>query len=162
MIELLVYYLIAINFIAFAAFGIDKARAENGQWRISEDTLVFLAFIGGLPGALAGRSAFRHKTRKGSFTQKLAAVGVAQLAMAALVAFLLDNGMGQGSRPLPGATLFESAEEEQARLVVERSVTYSGCNQVRALGRAPLYRGQPGYRDDMDGDGDGVACEARW
>lgn len=36
---------------------------------------------------------------------------------------------------------------------------YSGCNAVRAAGAAPLYRGQPGYRPEMDGDGDGVACE---
>jgi hypothetical protein len=42
---------------------------------------------------------------------------------------------------------------------VEQSVTYSGCDQVRALGQAPLYAGQPGYRSDMDGDGDGIACE---
>jgi hypothetical protein len=38
-------------------------------------------------------------------------------------------------------------------------VRYSGCNEVRAAGLAPLYRGQPGYREDMDGDLDGIACE---
>jgi hypothetical protein len=38
-------------------------------------------------------------------------------------------------------------------------VHYSGCNEVRAAGLAPLYRGQPGYRVDMDGDLDGIACE---
>ena len=42
---------------------------------------------------------------------------------------------------------------------IERSVTYAGCNEVRALGKAPLYAGQPGYREGMDGDGDGIACE---
>ena len=41
----------------------------------------------------------------------------------------------------------------------ESSVFYSGCRQVRAAGAAPLYRGQPGYRPGMDGDGDGIACE---
>jgi len=30
---------------------------------------------------------------------------------------------------------------------------------VRDLGKAPLYRGQPGYRIGMDGDNDGIACE---
>jgi hypothetical protein len=44
---------------------------------------------------------------------------------------------------------------------VERSAYYSGCNEVRAAGKAPLYAGQPGYRSEMDGDGDGIACEAR-
>jgi hypothetical protein len=38
-------------------------------------------------------------------------------------------------------------------------VHYSDCNEVRALGKAPLYSDQPGYRADMDGDGDGIACE---
>lgn len=36
---------------------------------------------------------------------------------------------------------------------------YSGCKEVRAAGRAPLYAGQPGYRIEMDGDRDGIACE---
>lgn len=26
-------------------------------------------------------------------------------------------------------------------------------------GAAPLYRGQPSYRPEMDGDGDGIVCE---
>ena len=36
---------------------------------------------------------------------------------------------------------------------------YSGCNAARAAGVAPLYRGEPGYRPEMDGDSDGIACE---
>ncbi len=43
---------------------------------------------------------------------------------------------------------------------IEASVYYPGCNAVRAAGKAPLHRGEPGYRDEMDGDGDGIACEA--
>lgn len=53
-------------------------------------------------------------------------------------------------------TLTMSASE---RAKIERSETYSGCNEVRRLGKAPLYQGQPGYRQNMDGDGDGIACE---
>lgn len=36
---------------------------------------------------------------------------------------------------------------------------WGGCNDARAAGAAPIYRGEPGYREDMDGDGDGIACE---
>lgn len=36
---------------------------------------------------------------------------------------------------------------------------YPSCAAVRAAGKAPLYRGQPGYRSGLDGDADGVACE---
>jgi hypothetical protein len=41
----------------------------------------------------------------------------------------------------------------------DRSVHYAGCNEVRAAGKAPLTADQPGYRAEMDGDGDGIACE---
>ena len=56
---------------------------------------------------------------------------------------------------LPPAA-FQSPQEREA---IERSVTYSGCNEVRAAGKAPLHAGQPGYHSEMDGDGDGIACE---
>ena len=36
---------------------------------------------------------------------------------------------------------------------------YRYCDQARAAGAAPLYRGEPGYRAGLDADGDGVACE---
>jgi len=71
--------LIAINFLAFAAFGIDKARAEAGAWRVSEGTLLRLAFFGGTPGAYAGRALFRHKTRKQPFCANLHAITVLQV-----------------------------------------------------------------------------------
>jgi hypothetical protein len=49
--------------------------------------------------------------------------------------------------------------EVEARDAVEKSIHYNGCNTVRAAGKAPLYRGDPGYGEHMDGDGDGIACE---
>ena len=36
---------------------------------------------------------------------------------------------------------------------------YANCAEVRAAGKAPLRRGQPGYAAHLDRDGDGVACE---
>ncbi len=40
------------------------------------------------------------------------------------------------------------------------SVYYANCDAVRAAGKAPLYRGQPGYETPrLDRDGDGVACK---
>jgi len=49
-----------------------------------------------------------------------------------------------------------SARDSEA---VERNVHYAGCNEVRAAGKGPLYAGQPGYSEDMDGDG--IACEPK-
>ena len=36
---------------------------------------------------------------------------------------------------------------------------YANCAAARADGAAPIYEGDPGYRDPLDRDGDGVACE---
>nr|WP_246406673.1 HNH endonuclease family protein [Modestobacter versicolor] len=36
---------------------------------------------------------------------------------------------------------------------------FENCAAARAAGAAPLHRGDPGWSDGMDGDGDGVACE---
>jgi len=146
--QIATYYGIAINFVAFAAFGWDKAQAESGGWRVREDTLVGFVVLGGIVGALAGRAVFRHKTRKGSFGEKLWAAALANV-------FLIAGGwywLSHSAEPVD--------PQEQARLDrVMASVTYPGCNEVRAAGKAPLHYGEPGYRSDMDGDGDGVACE---
>ncbi len=75
----LTYFLIAINFTAFAAFGIDKAKAEAGAWRVQESTLLLLAFLGGSPGAYAGRALFRHKTRKQPFNDHLQSIMFVQM-----------------------------------------------------------------------------------
>ena len=39
------------------------------------------------------------------------------------------------------------------------NVYYPNCDAVRAAGKAPLYRGQPGYSTKLDRDKDGIACE---
>ena len=36
---------------------------------------------------------------------------------------------------------------------------WSRCDDARAVGAAPIYRGEPGYRDGLDADNDGIACE---
>jgi hypothetical protein len=52
-----------------------------------------------------------------------------------------------------------SAKPGQTSHDVEQTEYYASCDDARAAGKAPLYAGQPGYRPEMDGDGDGVACE---
>ena len=36
---------------------------------------------------------------------------------------------------------------------------FRNCDAARAAGLAPLRAGEPGYRSELDRDGDGVACE---
>lgn len=52
----------------------------------------------------------------------------------------VSAGIVRANSPLPGAY-------------------YPGCDAARAAGVAPLFAGEPGYREDMDGDLDGIACE---
>ena len=70
---------VAMNFFAFASFGIDKWKAETGRWRTSEATLLWLAFLGGSPGAFLGRALFRHKTRKQPFVEQLYTIAFLQV-----------------------------------------------------------------------------------
>lgn len=59
-----------------------------------------------------------------------------------------------------GANALETAQERQATLdALPAGYTYSGCNEVRAAGVAPLYRHEPGFSERLDGDGDGIGCE---
>ena len=62
MTEALLYYLIVINVVTFLVYGIDKWKAKQGSWRISEATLLILAAIGGSIGALLGMKIWHHKT----------------------------------------------------------------------------------------------------
>jgi len=36
---------------------------------------------------------------------------------------------------------------------------YKNCSEARKAGGAPIRCGEPGYRVNLDRDGDGVACE---
>jgi hypothetical protein len=43
--------------------------------------------------------------------------------------------------------------------VTTTAVVYQTCAEVRAAGKAPLHRGDPGYSAALDRNGDGVACD---
>ena len=60
-------YLALINLLTFAAYGIDKRKAQKNAWRIKESTLLLLAALGGGIGAWLGMELFRHKTQHRSF-----------------------------------------------------------------------------------------------
>ena len=58
-----------------------------------------------------------------------------------------DSGSGEGS------------EEEATPESEPQKEFYANCKEAKAAGAAPLYKGDPGYRSDLDRDGDGIACE---
>ena len=79
----LAVWLIAINLVTFAVYGIDKRRARRGAWRVPEKTLFLLPLLGGIIGALLGMRVFRHKTKHWYFVWGVPAILLAQIALAA-------------------------------------------------------------------------------
>ena len=73
-----------------------------------------------------------------------------------LLAAVMLGGVGGYAWSTLSPAAFQSPQERER---IEQSLTYSGCNEVRAAGKAPIRAGEPGYRSEMDGDGDGIACE---
>ncbi len=67
MTENIVFAYALWNFIVFLIYGLDKFFARRGMRRISERTLLTLAFLMGAVGAVLGMYVFRHKTRKKKF-----------------------------------------------------------------------------------------------
>ena len=65
--SIIIFYLFAINIVAFIAFGVDKYKAKRDKWRIPESTLLTMAVLGGSIGALAGMRVWRHKTLHDKF-----------------------------------------------------------------------------------------------
>ena len=85
MANALLYYLTVINILTFAVYGIDKWKARQGSWRISEATLLMLAVIGGTIGALLGMQVWRHKTMHLKFKYGLPLILLAQIALMYLI-----------------------------------------------------------------------------
>jgi hypothetical protein len=62
---------------------------------------------------------------------------------------------GSSVRALWSATV----QDDATVALREAQAYYPNCNFARSAGAAPIHRGEPGYRTEMDGDGDGIACE---
>lgn len=81
---LLLWWLLLINLAAFVLFGVDKRRARRGAWRISENTLLLSAALGGSLGALLGMRLFHHKTLHRKFSIGVPLLLVLDAALAVL------------------------------------------------------------------------------
>ena len=78
--QVLFYYLIAVNVLAFVLMGLDKRRAKKNAWRIPERTLFLPVIFGGALGGVAGMRLFRHKTRHWYFQYGFPPLLLLQLA----------------------------------------------------------------------------------
>lgn len=104
----------------------------------------------------------RHYRKKRERKQQL------QTASLLAVAALVGAAAGIGSVTLSEGDLTDAASKVQSLVASDNTMTpdavaaaayYRRCADARAAGVAPLRRGQPGYRNGLDRDGDGIACE---
>lgn len=72
--DLLVIYLILLNILTMAIFGLDKWLAKRGMSRVPEKTLLGLVLAGGSLGGLVGMNLFHHKTRVAKFRWGIPAI----------------------------------------------------------------------------------------
>ena len=79
-------YLVILSFAGLISMGMDKRRAIRNKWRISERTLLLIAFIGGGIGSFLGMRIFRHKTKHRKFVILLP---VAAVLYAILLIYLI-------------------------------------------------------------------------
>ena len=86
--NIILYYLLAVNIATFFLYGIDKYKAKKGRWRISEATLLMMAVIGGSIGAWVGMRLWHHKTMHKKFKYGIPIIIILQVA---LVVYLLTN-----------------------------------------------------------------------
>jgi outer membrane biosynthesis protein TonB len=61
--------------------------------------------------------------------------------------------------PTPSSTPEPTTEPSTAPVSTSEAVAYKNCAEVRAAGKAPLRRGEPGFTDELDRNGDGIACD---
>lgn len=110
------------------------------------DDYPVLHYRSNLPGSRHVPYVARRKKKRNPFGEALAA-----LAVLALIAW-------SEAPHLKAAWSILSTPADQATQI-EQSAYYSNCAEARAAGAAPISRGEPGYREGLDGDSDGVACE---
>ena len=81
-------WLLLVNVLTLAIYGVDKMAARRAWRRVPESTLLVVGCGGGWAGAIAGQQLFRHKTQKQPFRTWFIISAIASLAgMAAIYVF---------------------------------------------------------------------------
>lgn len=65
--SLVFFSYLMLSLLTFSFYALDKSAAQDGAWRVPENTLHLLAVSGGWPGALLAQTSLRHKSRKQPF-----------------------------------------------------------------------------------------------
>ena len=85
-------WLAGINLLTFVGFWVDKRQAVRAGRRISEKSLLTWAYVGGALGGRIAQRRFRHKTRKQPFATHLVIALWSNLAVIAVLIFVMRGG----------------------------------------------------------------------
>ena len=83
----LLFYLAAINLIAFFLYGIDKWKSRHAKRRITEARLLSISLLGGSLGAFLGMKVWHHKTQHNKFRFSLPLILILHLAIGIAVVY---------------------------------------------------------------------------
>jgi hypothetical protein len=86
-----------------------------------------------------------------------------------LAAHASSGSQSESSVAEPAATpaATETAQRQHAqkpsrtKKAPAKTYNFTSCNDVWASGQGPFKRGEPGYTEQLDPDGDGIACPSR-
>lgn len=81
--------IVLCSIITFALYAVDKNRAKNNKWRISEATLIACAFFMGGIGAMIGMNVLRHKTQHLKFKLLVPIAVIFNIAIVVAVLFFV-------------------------------------------------------------------------
>ena len=71
--------------------------------------------------------------------------------------WLGSSDSGEGSES--GADSESESQKKSESAPEPQKEFYANCKEAKAAGAAPMYKGDPGYRPELDRDGDGSACD---
>ena len=80
-LEIVMIYLLIINFLSFLLMGWDKLSAIKDFRRVSEMRLYSFAAIGGFPAVAMAMFLFRHKISKPTFYRPFWAIVVVEVCL---------------------------------------------------------------------------------
>lgn len=86
-IQIIYIYFLIINSISFTLYGIDKYKAKNGKYRISEFTLLLTTVLGGFLGTSLSMILFKHKLSKKYFIITTTVITVIYLILLGIYLF---------------------------------------------------------------------------
>ncbi len=71
------------------------------------------------------------------------------------------GGSDSGEDSKSGANSESESQKKSESKPEPQKEFYANCDDAKAAGAAPMYKGDPGYRPELDRDKDGIACDKK-